>query len=331
MNARQAKTKVRQTHLDRKAYVFSPTTISLSKAILGDSFNKPLTMIEVARNLGWRDEDILTFDPDTHLYGGTSSEGYKKIIGDIESGRVGALFLFNLFRAIRSFEDIQAFYRICKSNDTLIIVEEDLYDLNDPADKLLLSIKSFLTEGECQYIQKRMHEAKVRRAQQGMLQLPLPIGYRRGVSGQIIKDPNLMVQEHVELVFNLFNKQMEPAAIVKYFTHEDRLFPSRPQGGLHSEKIHWKALTYQRVRNMLQNPIYAGAYTYGRTRAESQVLSRGEIPHRKRIASVKQKDWIVCLSESHEGYITWQNYLEIQCRFSLARTSKSKTDKKQQP
>jgi DNA invertase Pin-like site-specific DNA recombinase len=264
-------------------------------------------MVEVSRNIGWTDKDILTFDLDAYLFDETNREGYRKIVTDIESGCVGALFFVETFRLTRSMEDIQAFYCICQSRDTLIIVGEYVVDLNGPADILLLNISPFIIKFDCKFIQKRLYEAMVHRAERGMLRLPLPVGYIRAFSGRIIKDPNLIIQQQVGLVFKLIKQHMSPAAIVKYFTENGLLFPTGPQKVLHPG-----ALTRHRVLYMLNNPIYAGAYTYRRTSAESQVPPGEEISRRKRNISFKQESLIVCLPESHEGYITWQEYLEIQ-------------------
>jgi hypothetical protein len=60
-------------------------------------------------------------------------------------------------------------------------------------------------------------------------------------------------------------------------------FPSR-----HGERIVWKPLTAGRARFILRNPIYAGAFVYGRHRSET-ILENGE--RRQRNVERPMSDW----------------------------------------
>jgi hypothetical protein len=55
-----------------------------------------------------------------------------------------------------------------------------------------------------------------------------------------------------------------------------------------------------------KNPIYAGAYTFGRTGSRVTIESG-----RKRIVRGFRRarsDWEVLLKDHHEGYITWAEF-----------------------
>jgi hypothetical protein len=58
------------------------------------------------------------------------------------------------------------------------------------------------------------------------------------------------------------------------------------------------------------NPIYAGAYAYGR-RPESKALIDGEI-RRVRSSGRTPDEWAVRIRDAHPGYSTWETYLENQ-------------------
>jgi len=60
---------------------------------------------------------------------------------------------------------------------------------------------------------------------------------------------------------------------------------------------------------MLKNPIYAGVYAYGRTKAAVR-LEEG----RKRVVRTKQQqeNWEVLITDHHDGYISWDEYQSNQ-------------------
>ena len=57
---------------------------------------------------------------------------------------------------------------------------------------------------------------------------------------------------------------------------------------------------------MLTNPIYAGAYCYGKTETRAKVVegrARKSAGHRK-----PQSGWKVLIKDHHLGYISWEEY-----------------------
>ena len=60
---------------------------------------------------------------------------------------------------------------------------------------------------------------------------------------------------------------------------------------------------------MLSNPIYAGAYAYGKTEHTTQ-YDHGQPRHRSRRKPKEQ--WWALIPDAHEGYISWKQYEEIQ-------------------
>ncbi|WP_238314678.1 recombinase family protein, partial [Methylobacterium crusticola] len=63
---------------------------------------------------------------------------------------------------------------------------------------------------------------------------------------------------------------------------------------------------YNTVRQILTNPIYAGAYAYGR-KVQGAIIEDG----RKRVVNEVRRnpeDWKVLIRDNHEGYIGWDEY-----------------------
>jgi Recombinase len=74
--------------------------------------------------------------------------------------------------------------------------------------------------------------------------------------------------------------------------------------------------------SLLKNPIYAGAYAYGRSRATVR-LEQG----RKRIVRQKHHQhgqWAVFIPDHHEGYISWDVYQNNQAL--IANNTNAKGD-----
>ena len=72
----------------------------------------------------------------------------------------------------------------------------------------------------------------------------------------------------------------------------------------------WRTPRYHSLLSLLQNPVYAGAYAYGRTRTQVH-LADG----RKQVSRMKKRapeDWRVLITDHHEGYIDWTEYQRIQ-------------------
>jgi hypothetical protein len=63
---------------------------------------------------------------------------------------------------------------------------------------------------------------------------------------------------------------------------------------------------------VLRNPVYAGAYTYGKTRRERFVDEHGNIQRRSR--HLPREQWPVLIKDHHKGYIDWSTYEANQVR-----------------
>ncbi len=57
---------------------------------------------------------------------------------------------------------------------------------------------------------------------------------------------------------------------------------------------------------MLNNPIYAGAYAFGRTGSRTSIVD--ERAHNTRGHHKPRSEWKVLIQDHHPGYITWEEY-----------------------
>jgi len=66
-------------------------------------------------------------------------------------------------------------------------------------------------------------------------------------------------------------------------------------------KITWRKPACHSVMQVLHNPVYAGAYAFGRTGNRTRVMdgqARKTSGHHRTI-----EDWSVLIKDNHEGYI----------------------------
>src|SRR5262249_60472021 len=73
---------------------------------------------------------------------------------------------------------------------TLAIDNDGAYDLSDINDRLLLGLKSQMSEAELNWLTCRMNEAKRAAARRGELRVPLPVGFARDDDGAVGIDPD---------------------------------------------------------------------------------------------------------------------------------------------
>ena len=76
------------------------------------------------------------------------------------------------------------------------------------------------------------------------------------------------------------------------------------QGEAHG--VVWRLPAYNIVHNILTNPIYAGAYAFGRT--TSRVSVEGGRKHIRRGVHRPMTEWDVLIKDHHAAYITWEEF-----------------------
>jgi hypothetical protein len=80
---------------------------------------------------------------------------------------------------------------------------------------------------------------------------------------------------------------------------------------------------YNAVHNILTNPIYAGAYAFGRTGSQVSVVEGRK--HIRRGIRRPIAEWDVLLKDHHEGYITWDEFEHNQRHIADNATGMGRT------
>ena len=127
--------------------------------------------------------------------------------------------------------------------------------------------------------------------------------------GEVRFPPDEAVVRTVYTVFAKFKELGSVRKVWLWFRSEGLLFPMRRHM---KDSIRWVAPTYTAIHHLLTNPVYAGAYLYGRCRHERYVDEQGRL--RKRTRHLPMAEWSVLLPEHHPGYIDWATFQANQAR-----------------
>lgn len=153
---------------------------------------------------------------------------------------------------------------ICALFGTLITDSDGILDPSDFNDRMLLGLKGTMSEAELHVIKQRMHQGKLSKARRGELGFDVPTGYARSPSGEVVFDPDEEVQQVVQLIFEKFEELGTVHALLRYLVAHDIRIGVRVREVESKGELQWRAPNQTTLHNMLKNPIYAGAYAYGR-------------------------------------------------------------------
>ena len=259
---------------------------------------------ERARLLGWQDVTIV--DDDLGRSGsGVARPGFDRLLTAVGRGEVGAVFAIEASRLARNGRDWHTLLEFCAIVGTLIIDEHGIYDPRSSDDQMMLGLKGAFSVMESSAIRQRAFEAKLEKAARGELFALIAVGYVLGANGRLEKDPNERTREAVNLVFSKFRELGSVRQVVLWLRQENVCLPKLTTGGPR-RTVEWMLPTYSGLLSMLANPVYAGAYAYGRNGRET-TLEDGRRRVRNGVRLPREK-WRVLLHDRHEGYIGWTEF-----------------------
>jgi DNA invertase Pin-like site-specific DNA recombinase len=311
--------KVTADHLERAAIVYVRQSTLVQVREHTESTLRQYDLAGQAARLGWPGTAIEVIDADLGLSGRTAShrDGFKHLIARVCLGEVGAVFGLEVSRLARSNADLARLLELARLTSTLVIDNDGVYDLSDINDRLLLGLKSQMSEAELHWLTSRMNEAKKAAARRGELRVPLPVGLAYDDDGSIGIDPDEEVAAAVRDVFAAFAQTGSAYGAAGAFA--GRRFPRRAYGGTWAGQLRWGRLTHSRAAEILRNPAYAGAYVFGRRRSRQVVSPDGQV--RSSVTELPRDQWEVLIRDHHPGYITWEDYLANEARLAANRTN----------
>jgi len=297
---------VQAKHLARKAVVYIRQSTPHQVVTNQESLKMQYALQQRARELGWHEADIDVIDTDLGISGASAAlrGGFKELVGRVSLSEIGLILSIDVTRLARNCSDWYPLLDICGLRGCLIADRDGVYDPASPNGRLLLGLKGTISELELHTIRARLTSGLLAKAERGELALNLPIGLVREPSGLVVKDPNIEVQQRLELLFQTFLRLRAVAKVMRLFKSRGLDLPRRDRHG----DLIWVRGTVSAVATILKNPAYAGAFVYGRTRLRS-ALSEGRSAMK---APRPMGEWRIIVKDKYPAYIDWPTYEKIR-------------------
>jgi DNA invertase Pin-like site-specific DNA recombinase len=309
-----ASPKIQPEHLQRLAMVYVRQSSLVQLQEHQESTRRQYDLQERAWQLGWPRERIVVVAADLgHSASDVQAtrDGYTYLLGEVALGRVGAIFSLEVSRLARIDSEWHRLVELAALSGALLIDEQQEYNPRWLDDRLLLGFKGLLSSLEVRQMGQRLWENKVRKAQRGELHIHLPVGLVFVHPQGVILDANEQVRAAVTRLFERFRLSGSITQVVRYFRELGLLFPRR-QGW--EGNLEWSRLSSQRVWAVLNNPAYAGAYSYGRVTHRAAAKPLAQMQQQK--VHLPPEHWLAAIRQAFPGYITQAEFEANQAQLA---------------
>ena len=313
--------KILSSHLERLAVVYVRQSTVRQVLDHAESTRLQYGLGARARALGWPEGRVLVIDDDLGKSGASAEgrAGFQRLVSEVSLNHVGVVLGVEMSRLARSSKDWHQLLEICALFGTLIADLDGVYDPADYNDRLLLGLKGTMSEAELHVLKQRMHGGKLSKARRGELSFPVPTGYVRRPSGEVVFDPDEEVQQVVALVFRKFEEIGTVNAVLRYLVSNGVRIGFRVREGEGKGELEWREPNRMTLQNMLKNPAYAGAYAYGRRRVDPRRKKPGRPSTGYVMRPTPSEEWHVLLKGHLPAYITWERYERNVARLAQNR------------
>jgi DNA invertase Pin-like site-specific DNA recombinase len=300
--------KIHRAHYDRLAAVYVRQSTPQQMLRHQESTRLQYGLVERALALGWAKPQVLVIDEDLGKSADSMAgrSGFQRLVAEVSLAHVGIIFGLEMSRLARSNRDWHHLLEVCALCGTLIGDLDGIYDPTDYNDRLLLGLKGAMSEAELHVLKQRMMAGKRAKAARGALGMPVPMGYVRRPSGDVVKDPDEQAQAVIELIFDQFAQAGTIHAVLRYLVQHQIRVPQRVRFGPSKGELVWRRPNRTTLSNLLHHPIYAGAYTYGRRPTDPKRKQPGR-PSTGRLVA-KPEDCQVLLPDRLPAYISWEQF-----------------------
>ena len=306
--------KITTGHLARQAIVYLRQSSTSQVENNRESTERQYALSGRARELGWPVERVVVIDEDLGLSGSGSvaRSGFVRLTSEVALARVGIVLGLEVSRLARNNADWHRLIELAGLTDTLIADTDGIYHPALFNDRLLLGLKGAMSEAELHVLRARLNGGIKNKAARGELRRGLPVGFVWGEDdGEILIHPDEAVVNVIRTIFARFAELGSARRVWLWLHAHDMKFPLS-LGGHH--ELRWSEASYHAVHSVLANPVYAGAYVYGKNRQETVLDDTGA--RRKRIRKLPMEDWQVLIKDHHKGYIDWPTFEANQQRMA---------------
>jgi len=295
------RSKLTASHLRRSAFVYVRQSSQAQLERNVESTARQYALVQRAIELGFAREQIVVIDEDLGMSGSGLSDrsGFARLAAEVALGHAGLVLGLEVSRLARNNVDWYRLLDLCGVTDTVIGDTDGLYHPGSFNDRLLLGLKGTMSEAELHVLRVRLEGGIRNKAARGELRKALPVGYVWGdEEGEILIDPDEAIRGAIQTIFDRFAELGSVRQVWLWMRREAVQFPMRRFA--HGE-IQWAVPTYHQIHSVLESPVYAGAYAFGKTRRERYVDEHGQT--RQRMRRLPQTEWEVLIWEHHPGFI----------------------------
>jgi len=293
--------KIGSHHLERKAILYVRQSSAHQVLHNRESSALQYAMRDRLAALGWSYIETVDDDLGRSAAGGVARAGFDRMVAEVCLGKVGAVAAREVSRFARNSRDWQQLIEMCRVVDTVLIDQEAVYAPRQGNDRLLLGLKGSLNEYELDLLRQRSLSARYEKARRGELVVTVPIGFLKA-GDRIEKDPDRRIQEAIALVFDKVAELGSARQALLWFLEQGLDLPVRYANG----DVTWRRPNYATIHRMIANPIYGGAYAYGKSRSVPGYDGRSGIRRKAR------DEWLALIPDAHEGYVSWERAEEIR-------------------
>lgn len=300
--------KVQGWHRDRLALVYVRQSTPQQVHDHQESTRLQYGLTSRARELGWAEARVVVIDDDLGKSGASADgrPGFQRLVTEVSLDHVGIILGVEMSRLARSGKDWHQLLELCALFRTLIADLDGVYDPAEYNDRLLLGLKGTMSEAELHILKQRMYQGRLAKARRGELAIPVPTGYVRRPSGEVAFDPDEQVQTVVRLIFRQFEALGTLNAVLRYLVRHEIRLGIRVRAGPGTGDLEWHRPNRMTLQNLLRNPIYAGAYAFGRRQVDPRRQRPGRPSSGRRV--IDPAEWFVLLPDRLPAYIPWEQY-----------------------